>query len=63
MGGQGAGCVWRQSEEAGPISVTFSRRAYEQYLQIQGEVALHTEVLCKLFPGGKASLLQQVKKN
>ena len=62
MGGQGIGCVWRQSEEAGLISITFSRRTHEQYLQMHGEVALHAEVLCELFPGGRASLLQQVKE-
>lgn len=47
----------------GPISVTFSHRTQEQYLQIQGQVALHAELLCKLSPGGRASLLQQVQEH
>jgi len=51
------------AEEAGLVSVTFSCRTYEQYLQMQREVALHAEVLCKLLPGGRASLLQQVQKH
>lgn len=53
-----------QSEEAGPpLLPTFSCRTHEQYLHFQGQVTLHAEALCKLFPGGMASLLQQVKEH
>lgn len=53
-----------QSEEAGPpLLPTFSCRTHEQYLHFQGQVTLHAQALCKLFPGGVASLLQQVEEH
>lgn len=53
-----------QSEEAGPPPLpTFSCRTHEQYLHFQGQVTLHAEALCKLIPGGMASLLQQVEEH
>lgn len=61
MGGQGVGCVW--PEEAGLTSLTFSRRTHEQDLQIQGQVILHADGLCKVSPGSRTSLLQQVKQH
>lgn len=42
--------------------LTFSCRAHEEDLQIQGQVILHADRLCKVFPGSRTSLLQQVKE-
>lgn len=47
----------------GRVSVTFSHRTQEHYLQRQGQVALHAELLGKLSPGGRASPLQQVQEH
>lgn len=43
-------------------TITFFCRTHKQYLQLQGEVELHAEVLHKLLPGVRAIFLQQVKE-
>lgn len=48
--------------ETGLTSLTFSCRAHEQHLQVQGQVILHAHRLCKVLPGSRTSLLQQVKE-